>query len=220
MSSKPFKQSLFTEFARVAKAMANPSRLELLEFLAQGGRSVEDLAQVAGLSVANTSQHLQRLRQAGLVSARAEGHRVIYSIADDQVLVAMGCLRKVAERSLSEVKQLIDTYLKVKDDLEPVPAQELLARVRKGLVVVLDVRPPEEFAAGHLPGAINVPVAQLTAKARTLPKDKEVIAYCRGPYCVLAFDAVAKLRSKGFRARRLQDGFPEWKQQGLPVEQG
>lgn len=215
-----FKQDLFAQFARVGKALSNGNRLELLEFLAQGERSVDALAAVSGLTVANTSQHLQQLRQAGLVSARKEGQHVLYRLSGDDVIALIDCLRRVAENHLAEVGRLVDTYLTVKDSLEGVPAQELLVRARDGLVTVLDVRPPEEYAAGHLPGAINIPLAELEQHLAQLPADNEVVAYCRGPYCVLAYEAVARLRAKGFTARRLEEGFPEWKQAGLPVQGG
>lgn len=221
MSTKSgFKQDLFTQFARVGKALGNGNRLELLEFLAQGERSVEALAKVSGLSVANTSQHLQHLRQAGLVSTRKEGLHVYYRLSGDDVVQLMSALRRVAETHMAEVDRLVDTYLTVKDSLEPLPAQELLSRARDGLVTVIDVRPPEEYAAGHLPGAVNIPLADLEQHLANLPDDTEVVAYCRGPHCVLAYDAVAQLRKEGYRARRLQDGFPEWKEAGLPVETG
>lgn len=215
-----FKQDLFSQFARVGKALGNGNRLELLEFLAQGERSVESLAKVSGLSVANTSQHLQQLRQAGLVATRKEGQHVYYRLTGEDVVHLMGCLRRVAETHVAEVDRLVNTYLTVKDNLEPLPADELLSRARDGLVTVVDVRPPEEFAAGHLPGAVNIPLAQLEQRLADLPKNTEVVAYCRGPYCVLAFEAVARLRRDGYKARRLQDGYPEWKQAGLPVETG
>lgn len=218
MSRTGFKRDLFAQFARVAKALSHANRLELLEFVAQGGRSVDELAKVSGLSVANASKHLQELRQAGLVSARKEGLRVYYDLAGDDVVVLLNTLRRVAESRLAEVEKLVGTYLTTKDDLEPIPAGELLERARKGLVTVLDVRPPEEFAAGHVAGAINVPLADLEGRLSRLPKDREVVAYCRGPYCVLAFEAVARLRQRGLKARRMEDGFPEWKAAGLPVE--
>lgn len=213
-----FKQDLFSQFARVGKALSNGNRLELLEFLAQGERGVEALSKVAGLSVANTSQHLQQLRQAGLVTTRKEGQHVYYSLSGEDVVRLLECLRRVAEAHVAEVDRLVNTYLNVKDNLEPVPAAELLNRARDGLVTVIDVRPPEEYAAGHLPGAINIPLAELEKHLADLPRDAEVVAYCRGPYCVLAYEAVARLRDKGYTARRLEDGFPEWKQAGLPVE--
>ena len=218
MSGQGFKQQLFEQFARVAKALGNANRLELLEFLAQGERSVESLAKVSGLSVANTSQHLQQLRQAGLVLARKDGQHVIYRLSGDDVIKVLSCLRRVAEGHLADVSQLIDSYLTVKDSLEPLPANELISRARDWLVTVLDVRPPEEFEAGHLPGAINIPLNQLEERLKQLSRDSEVVAYCRGPYCVLAFEAVARLRELGYQARRLENGFPEWKQAGLPVE--
>lgn len=217
-SGSGFKQALFGQFARIGKALGNANRLELLEFLAQGERSVDALAKVSGLSVANTSQHLQQLRQVGLVVARKEGVTVYYRLSDADVVALFNMQRQVAERHLAEVEQLVRHYLTVKDDLEPLPAQELLARARDGLITVLDVRPEEEYAAGHLPGAVNIPLAKLEQHLREFDRDKEVVAYCRGPHCILAFDAVARLRQKGLRARRLQDGFPEWQLAGLPVE--
>lgn len=220
MSRTNFKHDLFTQFARVGKALSNGNRLELLEFLAQGERSVEELSKVAGLTLANTSQHLQLLRQTGLVAARKEGLKVFYRISGDDVLVLFDALRHVAERHVAEVERLVNTYLTVKDSLEPIPRAELLARVRDGLVTVLDVRPPEEYAAGHVPGAVNIPLHELEQRLDELGKDQEIVAYCRGPHCVLAFDAVARLREKGLKARRLEDGYPEWKTAGLSVEEG
>lgn len=218
MSSGSFKKDLFNQFGLVAKAMASGNRLELLEFLAQGERSVDALAKVSGLTVANTSQHLQQLRHAGLVSSHKEGQKVIYRLSGEDVSELFGALRAVAERHLAEVNRLVDDYLVVKDSLEPVPADELLARAREGLVTVLDVRPPEEYAAGHLPGAVNIPLSQLEQHLDDLDPSTEVVAYCRGPHCVLAFDAVARLREQGFEARRLDGGLPEWRLAGLPVE--
>ena len=218
MSSSHFKQDLFAQFARVGKALSNANRLELIEFLAQGERSVDELAKVSGLSVANTSQHLQQLRQAGLVVSRKQGLKVFYSLSGDDVIGLLEAVRDVAKRHLAEVNQLVETYLTVKDNLEAVPASELLERVRRGLVTVVDVRPPEEYAAGHLPGAVNVPLNELEQHLDEIDPQQEVVAYCRGPHCVLAFDAVARLREKGLKARRLEDGFPEWKKAGRPVE--
>ena len=213
-----FKHTLFDQFARIGKALSHANRLELLEFLAQGERSVDGLAKASGLSTANTSQHLQQLRQAGLVTTRRDGQTIFYRVSDTDVLELVDRLRRVAERHLAEVEQLVNRYLTVKDDLEPLPAGELLSRVRAGLVTVIDVRPPEEYQAGHVSGAINVPLDELETRLREFDQDKEVIAYCRGPYCVLAFEAVARLRDKGVPARRLQDGFPEWQLAGLPVD--
>ncbi len=217
MSSGGFKKDLFTQFARVAKALSSGHRLELLEFLAQGERNVEDLAQASGLTVRNTSQHLQQLRQAGLVTSRKDGLHVFYRLTGDDVILLMKCVRGVAERHLAEVKLLVDTYLGVKDSLEPVPAGELLERARSGEVTVLDVRPSEEYAAGHLPGAVNIPLSELEQQLDRLDPATEIVAYCRGPHCVLAFDAVERLRAKGLKAVRLENGFPEWKAAGLPV---
>ena len=218
MSSSNFKQDLFTQFARVGKALSNANRLEILEFLSQGERSVEDLSKVAGLSVANTSQHLQQLRQVGLVNSRKEGLKVFYQVSDDDVVSLLGSLRNVAERHIAEVDQLVNSFLTVKDNLEPIPRQELLERIEQGLVIVLDVRPVLEYEAGHVSGAINIPLQELEQKLKEFDPGKEIVAYCRGPHCILAFDAVAKLREQGFKASRMEDGFPEWKTEGLPVE--
>jgi len=220
MAKSGFKQDIFAQIARVGKALGNANRLELLEFLAQGARSVEQLAAVSGLSVANTSQHLQELRRLGLVSARKEGLRVYYALSGDDVVALLDTVRRVAQRRVAEVQKLVGAYLSTRDALEPIAANELLGRVRKGLVTVLDVRPAEEYEAGHLPGAINIPLAKLEGRLNRLPKSKEIVAYCRGPYCVLAFEAVARLRKKGLQARRLEDGYPEWRMKGLPVETG
>ena len=219
MSTQGFKSELFDQFARVGKALSNGHRLEIIEFLAQGAHSVETLARKTGLSIANTSKHLQILRQAGLVEARKHGVFVYYRLAGDDVLELLNALRTVARRHLAEVDRLIQTYLSVKDELEPVPPDELMQRLNKGLVTVIDVRPEDEYAAGHVPGAINIPLSDLEARLEKLDADGEYVAYCRGPHCVLAFDAVQRLREKGYQARRLQDGMPEWKQAGLPVEE-
>ena len=217
MSTGNFKHDLFAQFARVAKAMSNGNRLELLEFLAQGERSVDALAKVSGLTVANTSQHLQQLRQAGLVTTRKQGQKVFYRLRGPDVSALLNALRDVAERHLADVERLVRTYLTVKDSLEPVPAEELLERAREGLVTVLDVRPPEEYAAGHLPGAVNVPLNELENQLDALDNGREIVAYCRGPHCILAFDAVARLREGGLSARRLDGGLPEWQLEGMPV---
>lgn len=218
MSSGIFKQELFAQFAKAGKALSNGNRLELLEFIAQGERSVDELTKVSGLTVGNTSQHLQQLRQAGLVISRKEGLKVLYRLSGNDVIHLLDAVRNVAERHLADVDRLINSYLTVKDNLEPVPRGELLDRARKGLVTVLDVRPPEEYAAGHVPGAVNVPLNKLEDYLEQLEPEQEIVAYCRGPHCVLAFDAVAQLRKKGLKARRLEDGFPEWEVAGLPVE--
>ena len=218
VSSGNFKQDVYAQLARVAKALGHANRLELLEFVAQGPRSVEELATMTRLSMANASKHLQELRHAGLVRARKEGVRVFYEMAGPDVVDLLTALREVAETRLAEVEQLLRVYITARDDLEPIPAAELLERAQMGLVTVLDVRPAEEFAAGHLPGAINIASDTLADHLKRLPKGKEVIAYCRGPYCLMSVDAVALLRQKGYKARRLEDGFPEWKASGLPVQ--
>jgi len=217
MSTTGFKQDLFAQFARIGKALSNGNRLELMEFIAQGERSVEELAKVAGLSVANTSQHLQQLRQAGLVLSQKKGLKVFYRISGDDVIALMDLVRSVAERHIAEVDKLVNTYLTVKDKLEPVPRDELMQRCHDGLVTIIDVRPPEEYAAGHVAGAINIPVSELE-NSEQLQASNDIVAYCRGPHCILAYDAVARLREKGLNARRLEDGFPEWKLAGLPIE--
>jgi rhodanese-related sulfurtransferase/predicted transcriptional regulator len=218
MSSESPKRAVFDCFAEVAKALGHGRRLEILELLAQGERSVETLANAAGLSIANASQHLRLMRQAGLLVSRREGKRIFYRVSDSSVLDVVAALRKVAESNLAEVRDLIRGYFDARDALEPVSRKELRRRLKDGLVTVLDVRPEDEFAAGHLPGAVNIPLRELTRRLRELPKDQEVIAYCRGPYCVLAFEAVALLRKRGFKVRRLEDGYPEWRAAGLPFE--
>ena len=218
MSTDNFKQEVHAQLARVGKALSNGNRLELLDFVAQGPRSVEELAAMTRLSVANASKHLQELRRAGLVRARKEGLRVYYEVAGADVVDLIAALGLVAETRLAEMAHLVRTYITARDDLETIPAAELLRRSKQGLVTVLDVRPAKEFAAGHLPGAINIPVEELTKRIRNFPKGREVVAYCRGTYCLLSVDAVAFLRKKGYKARRLEEGFPEWKASGLPVE--
>ena len=219
MANHNFGRQIFEQFARIGAALGNANRLQLLELLAQGERNVETLSQIAGLSLANTSQHLRNLRQAGLVTNRKSGLKVFYRISNDDVVRLISALRRVAECQSAEVETLINKYLTVKDDLEPVRRLDLLSRARDGLVAVLDVRPPEEFAAGHIPGAINIPLIDLERRLKDLTEDEEIVAYCRGPHCVLAFDAIAKLRQYGFKAQRLEDGYPEWRASGLPIEQ-
>jgi rhodanese-related sulfurtransferase/DNA-binding transcriptional ArsR family regulator len=218
MSNRNVKGDLFEQFARIGMALSNGKRLQILEYLAQGARNVETLAQLTGLSAASTSQHLQHLRQAGLVSASKEGLYVFYRMAGDSIVRLLAAVHAVGEEHLAEVNKLVRLYYESKDSLEPVPAKELMQRVKKGLVTVLDVRPPEEFAAGHIPGALNMPVSEIRKRLNEIPKDQEIVAYCRGPYCLMAFEAVVELRKKGRDARRLEDGFPEWRCAGLPVE--
>ncbi|MDO8840208.1 MAG: metalloregulator ArsR/SmtB family transcription factor [Parvibaculum sp.] len=219
MSIAP-KQALYGEFALVARALGSPHRLEMLEHLAQSERSVEALAERVGLTVANASQHLQQLRRAGLVVSRREGKFVLYRLVDDTVLDLMTALSNVADHNLAEVDRIRRAYFNARDDMEPVSRDELLTRMRDGLVTVLDVRPADEFATGHLPGAINVQLGELEQRLSGLDPGQEIVAYCRGPWCVLSFEAVAALRARGFKVRRLEDGLPEWRAAGLPVEHG
>jgi len=220
MSSESPKQALFVQFAAVAKAVAHPHRLELLEQLAQGERSVEVLADRTRLSIANASQHLQHMRRAGLVAARREGKFVFYRLTDDAVLDLLASLRRIAERNLADVERVVRGYFQDRDSLEPVSRPELMDRLEAGLVTVLDVRPEDEFALGHLPGAINIPLSELEKRLADLDPKQEIVAYCRGPYCVLSYEAVAVLRARGFKVRRLEDGLPEWRAAGLPVDAG
>lgn len=214
------KRDIFANLARIAGALSSPTRIEFLELLAQAERTVEQLSRLTGTAVANTSQHLQKLRQAGLVLPRKEGLYVYYRLAGDEVVALLGSLGHVGETYLAEVDRIVRLYLTHIDELEAVPAKEILKRSREGSVTVLDVRPPEEFAAGHLPGAVNIPVRDLAKRLKELPKTKEVIAYCRGPYCLMSYDAVAMLRKKGLKARRLEAGLPEWRLAGYPVQEG
>lgn len=214
------KKKLFEQFARVAKSLASPNRLDLLETLAQGEKSVDALAEATGMSVANTSYHLQILRDSGLVESRKEGLQVIYRLSDDQIPVLMGSISRIAERHLAEVERIVREHFKARDALTPVGRDELMARVQEGGTMVIDVRPEAEFQAGHIPGAVNIPVDELPRRHETLPREQEIVAYCRGPYCMLAFEAVARLRSAGYQARRLEDGFPEWKAESRAVDAG
>jgi ArsR family transcriptional regulator len=218
MSSENPKRQLFDLFATVAKALGHAHRLELLEHVAQGERRVEELAELSGLTIANASQHLQHLRRAGLVASRREGKRVLYRLTDDTVVGLLGSLRLVAERNLAEVDRIVDGYFRDRDSFEPVTRADLMGRSRDGLVTVLDVRPEEEFQLGHVPGAVNIPLGDLERRLAELDPKQEIVAYCRGPWCVLSFEAVAALRKRGFAARRLEDGLPEWQAAGLPVE--
>jgi rhodanese-related sulfurtransferase/DNA-binding transcriptional ArsR family regulator len=211
------KRLLFRQFAVVAKAVAHEHRLELLEALAQGERSVETLAGCTGLSIANASQHLQRMRRAGLVETRRDGKFVYYGLSDTAVLDLVAALSRIGERHVAEVDKIVRTYFNSRDALEPVSRADLLARMKKGDVQVLDVRPADEFELAHIPGAISIPLAMLKKKLAMLDPDKEIVAYCRGAWCVLSFDAVALLRDRGYRVRRLEDGLPEWQAADLPI---
>lgn len=220
MSTPSPKLALFAQFAAVAKSLGHAHRLELLEQLAQGERSVEVLADRTGLSIANASQHLQHMRRAGLVTGRRDGKFIYYRLTDDAVLDVLAALRSIAERNVAEVERVVRGYFDARDRLEPVSREELLDRTRAGTVTILDVRPEDEFALGHLPGALNIPLWKLKARLGELDPQQEVVAYCRGPYCVLSYEAIAQLRAKGFKARRLEDGLPEWRAAGLPVVAG
>jgi ArsR family transcriptional regulator len=214
------KRALYAQFAVVAKAIAHEHRLELLELVAQGERSVEALAERSGLSIANASQHLKQLRRAGLVTARRQAKFVLYRLADEAVLAMLAALQKVAERNVGEVERILRSYFHARDELEPVSRAELTQRMKRGLVTLIDVRPGDEFALGHVPGARNIPLSELKRNLSKFDRNTEIVAYCRGPYCVLSFEAVAQLRKLGFKARRLEDGLPEWKAAGLPVQTG
>lgn len=217
-SSESPKQALFTQFAVVAKAVAHPHRLALLEQLAQGERSVDVIADRVHVSIANASQHLQHMRRAGLVMARRDGKFVFYRLADDSVLDLLSAIRRVAEQNLAEVDRVVRGYFNDRDNMEAVSRAELVERMKLGLVTILDVRPADEFALGHLPGALNLELSELERRLAKLDRSKEIVAYCRGPYCVLSYEAVALLRARGFKVRRLEDGLPEWRAAGLPVE--
>jgi len=218
MANRAAKTALFDEFARVGKALASGRRMELLDVLANGERTVEVLAGEGGLSVANASQHLQILRRAGLVATRREGTSVHYRLAGPEVFELWRALRTLAASRLAEVERLAATYLGARNELEPVTRQELARRLQQGEeLVVLDVRPAEEYAAGHLPGAVSIPISELRRRLAELPRDREIVAYCRGPFCAFAHDAIQVLADAGLTARRLEDGLPEWQADGLPV---
>ncbi len=219
MSSTKPKAVIYENLAEVAQALGHAHRLELLEHIAQGPRSVETLAARAGLTFANASRHLQILRRARLVEGERVGKQVFYRLSGEAEVVAlMKALGALGERNIAEIERVQADYFLARDSLEPISRDELLDRIESGMVTVLDVRPEDEFAAGHLPRAVNIPIRDLDRRLSELPAGREVIAYCRGPYCVLSFDAVAALRTKGVTARRLEDGYPEWKAAGLPVE--
>ena len=218
MAHREFKDRLFGQFARIGKALSSPRRLEIVDLLAQGERTVEEIAKETSMSVASASQHLQTLKAARMVETRREGVYMHYRLADEDVFRTWQAVRAFAESRLSEVDGVVETYLVDRDALEAVDSSDLLERLRDGSVVVLDVRPEEEYRAGHIPGALSVPVDTLEAALKTLPRDREVVAYCRGPYCVFSDEAVAFLRARGYRARRLRQGLPDWRAAGMPVE--
>jgi rhodanese-related sulfurtransferase/DNA-binding transcriptional ArsR family regulator len=217
---RAFKDQLYEQFARIGKALASPHRLELLDVLAQCERTVEALAEETGMTVANASQHLQVLRAAHLVEVRREGVSMYYRLADDRVFTMWNAMRTVGEAQLAEIDRVVETYLHDRLDFQPLSAQELLRLLNDEQVVVLDVRPAEEYLVGHLPHARSLPVTELEARLAELPADKAIVAYCRGPYCVFADEAVALLRQRGYHATRLHEGFPDWHLLGLPIEAG
>ena len=214
------KKALYGHLARVAKALASPGRLELLEILAQGERSVDALAQASGMSVANTSHHLQTLRAGGLVQSRREGLQIFYTLSDLEIPKLLASLGHIAERQVAEVESIVRENFDQRDGFTPVKRDELLRLMKKGEAMVIDVRPESEFRAGHIAGAVNIPIDFLPQRLKTLPQDQEIIAYCRGPYCLFAIEAIQQIRQQGLRARRLEEGFPEWKAERLPVEKG
>jgi rhodanese-related sulfurtransferase len=215
---REFKDRLFEQFARIGKALASPKRLEILDLLAQGERTVEEIARETAMPVANASQHLQVLKGARMVESRREGLYAYYRLADEAVFRTWQAVRALGETRLAEIERVVETFLEDRDVLEAVGAAALVERLSDGNVVVLDVRPEEEYRAGHIPGALSVPVDALEAALQALPKDKEIVAYCRGPYCVFSDEAVTLLRSRGYQARRLAEGLPDWRAKGLPVE--
>jgi rhodanese-related sulfurtransferase/biotin operon repressor len=214
------KKALFEQFARLAKAMASANRLELLEMLAQGEHSVESLAQASGMSLANTSHHLQVLREGGLVEPRKEGVQVFYRLKDEAIPALLTTMGEIAERQLAEVERIVRKHFSSKDGLTPVRRKDLIKQVRSGVVMVIDVRPESEYESGHIKDAINIPLEELSKRLTELPKEQEIVAYCRGPYCMLAYEAVKQLRKRGYRSRRLEGGFPEWKAEHYPTTKG
>lgn len=217
---RAFKNRLYEQFARIGKALSSSHRLELLEVLAQGEHSVEALAQETGMPMANASQHLQVLRAAQLVEVRREGVYIYYRLADERVFSLWQAMREVGEARIAEIERIVQTYLHERTRLQPISAEELRQRLVEGDVILLDVRPPGEYHASHLPGALSMPVSDLEVRLSELPREKEIVAYCRGPYCVFADEAVAILQSNGYQARRLEQGLPDWRALGLQVESG
>jgi rhodanese-related sulfurtransferase/DNA-binding HxlR family transcriptional regulator len=218
MSHRAFKTEINEQFARVAKAIANSHRLELVDLLAQGERNVEDLVKETGLSVANASQHLQALREAHLVTARKEGLRVYYRLSDPAVYQLVQVIREIAERQLAEVERIVNTYLTERQAMEPVTLNELMTRLREPGLIILDVRPALEYAQGHIARARSIPIDELENRLHELPREQEIVAYCRGPYCVFADEAVELLTTQGYQARRMQQGYPDWQLASLPTE--
>jgi rhodanese-related sulfurtransferase len=217
---RAFKNQLYEQFARIGKALSNAHRLELLEVLAQGEHNVEELVRETDMSIANASQHLQVLRAAQLVEVRREGVYIYYRLADEQVFTLWQTMRQVGEARIAEIDRIVDTYLHDRNVLQPIGAAELLQRLVEDNIILLDVRPVEEYMAGHLPNALSIPVTELEDRLPELPQDREIVAYCRGPYCVFADEAVTLLRANGYSAHRLEQGLPDWRALGLPIESG
>jgi len=218
MKSREFKNLIYEQFAKMAQAFAAPKRLEIIDVLAQGERDVDSLSQQVAMTIANTSRHLQILKQTRLVENRREGVRIIYRLADGDVLRCWMNLQLLAEKRSSEIRETARLFFEERDTLEPISCEELLTRTKNEDVIVLDVRPVEEYRNGHIPGAVSIPLSELKNRLAEIPPDSGVIAYCRGPYCVLSVEAMAILRNAGFQAVRLKEGFPEWKEAGLAVD--
>jgi len=218
--SRRFRDDIYEQFTRIGKAISSPKRLELLDLLCQGERTVEKLARAANLSVANASQHLKKLQAARLVNSEKSGAFVIYRVADESVISFFHTMRVLAEKRLAEIDQITRQFMENKESMEGVDREALLQRTRSGEAIILDVRPPEEYRAGHIEGAISIPMKALEEQLTNLPRDKEIVAYCRGPYCVMSIDAVQMLRARGFHAERLKDDVYEWSLHGLPVTKG
>lgn len=217
---REFKDALYSQFARIGNALASPRRIEMLDLLAQGEKTVEQLAGSTATPIKNTSAHLKVLRQAHLVETRRDGTHIFYRLADSDVTAMIRALETLGHNRLADVERVVEQYLEGQDEMEAVSLRELRRLVREGAVTVLDVRPADEFEAGHIPGALSVPVAELRKRLRELPKGREVVAYCRGRYCVYSLEAVTLLRKNGYRARRAVEGLPDWRAAGFPVESG
>lgn len=217
MKPREFKDLVYEQFAKMAQAFAAPKRLEIIDVLAQGERDVESLSKQVAMTVANTSRHLQILKQTRLVQSRREGVRIFYRLADEDVLSCWINIRTMAEKRSAEIKEVARIFFEERDTLEPVSKDNLLQRMQEDEVTILDVRPPEEYRAGHIAGALSIPVSELKTRLNEIPRDREIVAYCRGPYCVMSAEAMSILRESGFRALRFKEGLPEWKEAGLPV---
>ncbi len=219
MTDREFKDIVFGQFARIAHAFSSPKRLEIIDILAQGERDVESLARQVDMPIANTSRHLQILKSVRLVESRREGVKIFYRLADDEVLRGYKQLQSIAEKRSIEVRAIVSQFFEDEDDIEGLSIEDLWRRIKEKNVVLIDVRPPEEYDKGHIQGAVSIPLSQLQDKLDEIPKDREVVAYCRGKYCVLSAKAMKVLRDAGYRTRRLQEGYPEWKEAGMPVEE-